>query len=186
MLLVLQQYRHAVRRWGHITPVVLAIFLHHHAHGAAADGVTATLSVRAWLPQADGHARALPAEQARPGDLLEYKVVYRNASKGVVHRVEASLPIPQGTVYEVDDPRQDMAPMASLDGEHFEPTPLTRKVTLPNGQQQWQAVPLARYRHLRWPLGDLPAGKTATVTAKVRLVGGDLLASQPAAVRSKP
>lgn len=188
MLPVLQCIRRALRRDGHVLPVVLAILLQpvQAAPASSEDEVTVTLSVQAFMPKADGRARAVPAEQARPGDLLEYRAVYRNVSKGTVRRVEASLPIPPGTVYEVEGPKQDMAPLASLDGQRFEPTPLMRKVTLPDGRQQMQAVPLSRYRHLRWPLGDLPAGKSAAITAKVRLVGGQLLAAQPAAVGSKP
>lgn len=165
MLPLLQQPTHAVWRAGWLIPLVLATAL----QSAYAEGVTATLSVRTLAPQADGRVAAKDVDRSRPGDLLEYRVVYRNTAKGTARRVEATLPIPPGTHYEVNG-AGEMAPLASIDGQRFEPTPLTHRVTLPNGQTQHRPVPLSDYRQLRWPLGDLATGQTATVVATARVV----------------
>lgn len=42
-------------------------------------------------------------------------------------------------------------------------------MTLPDGRTARREVPASEYRFLRWNLGDLPAGSTRTVRARMQL-----------------
>lgn len=136
---------------------------------AASQNLTVSLSVHALAAQPDGRVLPQPADQVRPGDLLRYEAVYRNAQPAMARGVQATVPIPAGTVYE-PTASERLAPLASTDGQRFEATPLHRPVRLPDGRIDRQPVPLSEYRYLRWPLGDLAQGQSATVSAHARVL----------------
>lgn len=152
---------------------------------ARAQGVSAELAALHVSTGADGQERLQPAREAKPGDLLEYRVIYRNTGAATAARVEATLPIPQDTVYEVAAAK-DLAPQASLDGKCFEPTPLKRNVTLPDGRKVLETVPTTAYRWLRWPLGDLAKNQAATVRARVRVQSNAAAQAAPPAAAPSP
>jgi uncharacterized repeat protein (TIGR01451 family) len=108
------------------------------------------------------------AEEAKPGELIEYRALYRNDGAGEAKGLLATLPIPRGTQYVAGSalPRRVEA---SLDGRTFAPVPLKRTVKTPDGRTVVQEVPLAEYRALRWPLGALPSKQQRTVSARVRV-----------------
>jgi len=64
--------------------------------------------------------------------------------------------------------------LASVDGQHFEAIPLKRQVRLANGTDALRDVPYGEYRYLRWTLGDMAAGSSRTVHARVRVNQGPL------------
>jgi uncharacterized repeat protein (TIGR01451 family) len=117
-----------------------------------------------------------PADHARPGDLIEYRALYSNHGHAGVRQMVATLPIPAGMQY-VSGTAVPGAALASVDGQHFEPVPLQRKVRLPDGSEALRDVPLDEYRYLRWPLGDIGAGKSETVRARVRVSNGPVTAA---------
>lgn len=113
-------------------------------------------------------AQLVPATEARPGDVIEYQVTYRNPGKLPAKQVDATLPVPPaGMVYQ-DGSANPAALLASVDGEHFAAPPLKRDVVR-NGKHVSETVPPAEYRFLRWHLGDLAAGQSVTVGARMRL-----------------
>ena len=116
----------------------------------------------------DGKEVLGPAEQATPGDVIEYRAQYRNDGAQAVKQLAATLPIPKGTEFL---PRTALPQQlfASTDGKSFAPAPLRRRVTLADGRQVMRDVPLSEYRALRWSLGTLPARQTRTVAARVRV-----------------
>jgi uncharacterized repeat protein (TIGR01451 family) len=133
----------------------------------AAGGVTVELTA-SRVTKSQGKDVHAPAEQARPGDLLEYRALYRNESKTEARGLAATLPIPRGTHY-VPGTALPRRVEASLDGRTFAPVPLTRKVRLENGRTVTREVPASEYVVLRWPLGALPANQSREVTARVRI-----------------
>ena len=144
------------------------------AHAAKADpakpavgSVAVELSANR-VTKAQGKEVLVPAEEAKPGELLEYRALYRNDGAGEAKGLMATLPIPRGTQYVAGSalPRRVEA---SLDGRTFAPVPLKRTVKTPDGRTVVQEVPVAEYRALRWPLGALPAKEQRTVSARVRV-----------------
>ena len=118
---------------------------------------------------ADGEEQLVSAETAKPGEIIEYAVVYSNNTGDRVRSLQATLPIPRGTTYVPDSATAGKA-MASIDGAEFAPIPLKREVKLPDGGVQTQEVPCDEYRSLRWRVGDLEADESVTVTARVKVL----------------
>jgi uncharacterized repeat protein (TIGR01451 family) len=112
--------------------------------------------------------KLVPATQARPGDVIEYQLTYRNPGATPAHQVNATLPVPPGGMAYLEGSAAPAALQASLDGIHFSAPPLTREV-LRAGRRVNETVAAHEYRFLRWTLGDLAAGQAVTVRARMRL-----------------
>ena len=131
------------------------------------NGVTVELTANR-VTKSQGRDVLAPAEQARPGDLLQYRALYKNESKTEARGLAATLPIPRGTEY-VPGSATPRRVEASLDGRTFAPVPLMRKVRTADGRTVTREVPTKEYVALRWPLGSLPASQSRAVTARVRI-----------------
>jgi len=107
------------------------------------------------------------ADQAKPGDILEYQVLYGNKGKSDVFNLRAILPIPEGLSYLQDTASPSLVE-ASLDGQKFDRVPLKRIVKRPDGKLMEENVPYSEYRYLGWQIGQLNAGKN--VQAKARMI----------------
>lgn len=114
----------------------------------------------------DGKEILSPAEQASPGDVIEYRAEYKNAGAAAVKQLAATLPVPNGMEYL---PKTGAPELASLDGRKFEPVPLKRRVRLADGREVLRDVPANEYRWLRWTLGTLAPKQSRTVSARVRV-----------------
>lgn len=117
----------------------------------------------------DGRESFRAAEQAKPGDAIQYDAVYRNVSGGAVKNLLATVPIPQGLAF-IPDSAKPAGAQASLDGVAFAPIPLMREVTAADGSKQKQPVPPTEYRALRWTISELAPGASATVSARARVL----------------
>lgn len=117
-----------------------------------------------------GQETLVAAEQARPGEVLEYRVEYHNTTRSGVSNLVATLPVPPDGVEFIPGTDVPKGAQASLDGKTFAPIPLMRAVKLPGGRTEMKPVPVGEYRYLRWNLGTLPANAQRTVSARVRLV----------------
>ena len=141
-----------------------------HAQGSPPQGdLTSVLTQSKVTVGADGKEVLVPAANAAPGDVIEYRVTYTNRGKAAVTGVEASLPVPPGTAY-VGGSARPAGGLASLGDAKFEPIPLKRRVKLADGRFEDREVPATEYKALRWKLGELAAGKSASVSARMRLV----------------
>src|SRR5262245_27239131 len=134
----------------------------------AAKGSVAVELTASRVTKAQGKEVLVPAAEAKPGELIEYRALYRNDGAGEANGLMATLPIPRGTQY-VAGSAQPRRVEASLDGRTFAPVPLKRTVQTPDGRTVVQEVPVAEYRALRWPLGALPSHEKRAVTARVRV-----------------
>src|SRR5262245_7766359 len=134
----------------------------------AGEGSVAVELTANKVTKSQGKEVLVPADKAHPGELIEYRALYRNDGKGEARGLMATLPIPLGTQY-VPGSALPRVVQASLDGRSFAPAPLKRVEKLPDGRTVEREVPVAEYRALRWPLGALPAKQSRTVTARVRI-----------------
>ena len=131
----------------------------------ADEALTSKLEARKVIVAKNGSEVLMPTKRVQQNDVVEYRSVYRNEGKQVLHDIAATLPIPAG--FEFIEAHAAGA-LASVDGQTFAPMPLTRVVKTENGEQV-KLVPLSEYRFLRWHLGDLAPGARASVSARVRL-----------------
>ena len=122
--------------------------------------VECVLTASKVVIDADGKEQFVSAETAKPGEIIEYAVVYSNNTGERVKGLQATLPIPRGTTYVPDS-------------AEFAPLPLTREVKLPGGVEM-QEVPCDEYRLLRWNVGDLEVDESVTVTARVQVLRSGL------------
>ncbi len=105
---------------------------------------------------AAGSEALVPADNVKPGDVIEYVVTYRNTGAEAVHDLEATLPIPEATEFIVGSTRPAGA-KASWDGAT-------------DGRAVVEMVAPRAYRFLRWYPGDLAAGQSVTFTARVKVI----------------
>lgn len=134
---------------------------------AAGNDVAVTMQAFQVLTTANG-IELVPTDAAKPGDTIEYRVAYSNTGKAPVRGIVATLPVPASGMAYVPDSATPAAVLASLDGKTFAPVPLQR-VVLRNGRSVTETVPATEYRFLRWTLGELVAGQSATVKSRMRL-----------------
>lgn len=110
-----------------------------------------------------------PVKVVKPGDVIEYKVVYTNRTQQPVSQVMAELPLPEGLEYQARSARpMQTAEAAAKDGV-FGHEPLLRNVT---GNEK-DLVPYGEYRRLRWTLGRIAAGAKAEVSARAKVSAGE-------------
>jgi uncharacterized repeat protein (TIGR01451 family) len=135
---------------------------------AETGGVVVDLQGHKVVKGADGKEKFESADKAKPGDIIEYKAVYRNKGKVAAANALATIPVPLGTDY-LPGSAKPAKVLASLDGKEYAPAPLKREVTLPSGEKEMRTVPYGEYRFIRWELKTLDPGKSATVSLRVRL-----------------
>lgn len=108
------------------------------------------------------------AETIRPGDLLQYEIVYKVNGKDKVLELLAQLPIPEGMEYVANSARPAKV-QASVDGKNFSPVPLQRRVKMVNGQELLEDIPTLDFCALGWPLRGLAPGDEVTVSARLKV-----------------
>jgi uncharacterized repeat protein (TIGR01451 family) len=144
---------------------------------ARADGdVAVALAAQRVVTQSGGREALASAEQAKPGDVIEYRATYHNSGAAGVRQLAATLPIPAGSEY-IARSASPAPSLASLDGHTYSALPLKRRVRLADGREVMQEVPAREYRSLRWTLGNLPARGERTVRARVRVEGTPVAAA---------
>lgn len=127
----------------------------------------------------DKKERLIEAKTAKPGEVIEYVATYTNKGKTAVRDVVATLPIPADTILLRNTPRPATA-TASVGDAKFAAIPLKRKVKLPSGKEEEIEIPVSEYRALQWSLGELAAGKSVVVSARVRVSDAPNTAPAPA------
>src|SRR5262245_17626394 len=113
--------------------LILLCVLSVCAVAQATGDLSTTLHVSRIVSAADGTEQHQAADAAKPGDVLEYVAEYRNNSTHVIRQLAATLPIPDGTEF-VPATALPAGALASTDGTHFAPVPLTRKVVQASGK----------------------------------------------------
>ncbi len=152
--------------------VMVLGFLAFSAVAQTQGDLQVTMDVRKVVKTADGKESLESAEQAKPGDILQYTAVYLNKSKNNLRDLDATIPIPAFTEYVPGSSRPAGA-KASVDGQTFQSIPLRRKVTRADGQAVMQLVPYADYRSLRWSAGNLAANQELKFSTRVKVLSND-------------
>lgn len=139
------------------------------AWGQTAGDIKVQLTAEKVTQDVKRQEQLRPADQAKPGEVLQYTAVYRNESKKAVTKLQATVPIPVGTVLLADSAKPP-ATAGSIDGTKFAKLPLTRIAKGADGKEREETVPLREYRAVRWTIDRLEAGKEATVSVRVQVV----------------
>ena len=139
------------------------------SHGVAlAEGDVSVALTAYRVTMSQGKEAYVPAEQARPGEVIEYRATYKNVGQTAVNDLMATLPVPQGLEY-LPKTATPVRLLASVDGKNYEAVPLMRKTKGADGKLVMREVPTSEYRWLRWPMGTLAAKGESQVRARMRV-----------------
>ena len=130
--------------------------------------VQSRLEARKVVTAADGKETFAAADQAKPGDVIEYVATYRNLTRQRLSNFDGTLPIPQQTEF-MPGSQVPAKATASLDGVNYSPLPLTRKVQR-DGRTVDEPVPAREYRFLRWHANSLGGEQSVAFSARVRVI----------------
>ncbi len=153
--------------------VVLAALMAVGGHAAAKpEGDLAINMTQAKVVMKEGKEALELADQAKPGDVIDYTAEYHNNGAKPISALEATIPVPAGTEYVADSGKP--APnKASLNGEKYEAIPLKRKVKHADGKEVDELVPVKEYRFLRWSAPAIDAGKSQKYSLRVKVSSND-------------
>lgn len=137
----------------------------------ATEPLQSTLAAFRVERDAKGAEQLKPAEQVRPGDLLEYQLTYRNQGNAPLLGLSVDLPIPAGTewVQVQGSPAPQQASLQAQGGA-FQSIPLKRQVRNAQGRLVDVLVPMAEYRVLRWQAERLQPQGNLVYKARVRVL----------------
>lgn len=148
--------------------IVLATTLLIGANAFAAPAEPIKVNLQAFkVVTTNGKESLVDAKVAKPGDIIEYQALYSNVSPKPVTNLLATIPVPKGMEY-VPNSAKPLNAEASTDGKVFAPIPLLKPKT---DSAIAEMVPVAEYRALRWQIADLKAGRSLTVSARMRVSG---------------
>lgn len=137
---------------------------------AAQEAIQVRLSQVKIIKAKDGKEQQVDATNVLPGDIVEYRVVYRNVSKGRVSGLLADLPIPEGLAYIAGSatPAANLraAAVRAPTQASFAALPLMRK----DAAGKAVPLPLSEYRVLRWTIGTLDPGAQVVVAARAKVI----------------
>ena len=148
-------------------------------YAQTAQDVVVTMGVKKVVKADDGKEALESADQAKPGDILQYTATYTNKAKKVWRDLEATIPIPPFTEYVPGSGRPAGA-KASLDGQSFQTIPLRRKVKQADGKEVTQLVPYGEYRTLRWFAGKLSENQELKFSIRVKMLSNEAPAAPSA------
>ena len=107
----------------------------------------------------EGKETVAATEQASPGDVVEYRLTYRNTGDQPLSGLVITGPVPANTAYVGGSANTevDASFTVSIDnGDSFQAEPVTKTVTGENGQSRNVEVSPSDYTQVRWqPKGSL-------------------------------
>lgn len=97
------------------------------------------------------------AEQAAPGEVLEYVLTYRNTGEQALRGFVIKNAVPQNTDYLGDSDSSDIGSdfLVSIDyGVTWESVPVIRVVTNSDGEEQTITIPPEQYTNISWKINE--------------------------------
>ena len=132
--------------------------------------VTSALTAMVVERAASGEERFRPATDVIPGDIIEYRIAYRNQSGAALSKFIVEGPIPADAIYVAGSAAS--ANEASLevliDGEDWQREPAYKTRTSLEGVQQRVPASPSDYRAIRWVLTN-PLADQAAVAGVYRI-----------------
>lgn len=131
--------------------------------------------LKAWLIKHDKQGKEvwLPADSAKPGDIIQYELTYKNVSDKPIKNLVPQMPIPRNTIY-IDKSATSTIPADiefSIDGgKTFGTPPIYYYVKKSNGEKVRKKATPDMYTNIRWKLKrDLNPQETVKLTLRVKV-----------------
>ncbi len=135
----------------------LAIMLMPVAHTANADGLTGTVEAFRVIAAGDGKETFLPADKARPSDVIEYRLTYKNSGTDLVRSIFITDPIPSGTMYieaSASQPNKGRVEFSIDGGRTYGTWPIEIIEKTNDGRQVVKRATPDMVTHIRWTLNE--------------------------------
>ena len=167
-----------IARWGVMILSLAAALVLPAFQGVLAQEAQG-LQITALNLTAQEESRAVPEGQqtapARPGDIIEYRLLFTNTTEGAIANVVFNDPIPQGLVYVIGSAGADRAGVEaafSIDGgATYSAEPTVDVVEA--GVTNRRPAPAESYTHVRWTVtGALDPQETVQAAFRVRIPSG--------------
>jgi len=139
-------------------------------------------TMKSFLVEVDeeGEEVLTETDQVKPGQVIEYALIYGNVTDGNLTDVKIVGPIPTGTVYmadtaEVEDELEDdiedeIVPSFSIDGGVlFKPEPVLYTVKQADGTEVEHTATPDMYTHVQWTVQNLLAQQKITLKYRVKV-----------------
>jgi uncharacterized repeat protein (TIGR01451 family) len=160
-------------KWGRMIKLCFSVLILSFSSLLWADGPLSIQMKTYLVAEKDGQEVITATEQASPGDIIEYRLIYTNEAEQPLTDLQITGPIPDNTAYlkgsAATDVDADFA-VSIDDGSSFESEPVKRTQTGTNGQLQNVIVPPSDYTQLRWmPENGIQPGQEQEYRYRVKV-----------------
>jgi uncharacterized repeat protein (TIGR01451 family) len=135
--------------------------------------VTGTIEARKVVVGERGEELFLPADEARPQDVIEYRLTYANSGGAAVHNVSVVDPVPAGVRYlekTAQAPGSAEVQFSIDGGKTFHAWPVRFKKVAADGREAWADATPEMITHIRWTLsGGLEPEGEITFSYRARV-----------------
>ena len=132
----------------------LVVFLTGSVAALADQGpLTGNVKALRVVTQENGREVFVPADEARPKDVLEYRVTYANTGETTLRKVAVVDPVPVGTEYMVQTatrPNEGSVEFSIDGGKTFHAWPIRIKKQTANGEEVIVQATADMVTHIRW------------------------------------
>ena len=136
------------------TGILFAAIIFAVGPDASADSnVTSRLEALQVSIDATGKESFAPAAQVKPGDLIEYRLVYDNTGKDPASQLAVNGPVPKGTAYvtgSASSPVKHELKFSYDGGKSWVTTPPLRTVRAPDGKASERPAPVEEITNVEW------------------------------------
>ncbi|NIM18794.1 MAG: DUF11 domain-containing protein [Candidatus Latescibacteria bacterium] len=127
--------------------------------GAVKDdgGLTGTIEVYRVVDAEGGGEKLLPAEEAHPKDIIEYRLVYKNNGGTPLKNISITDPVPEGTVYiskSAKKPQMGIVLFSIDGGSSYHHWPIRILTKTAEGKEEWKEAKPEMVTHIRWTIDD--------------------------------
>ena len=117
--------------------------------------------------------KRMTAKSISPGEIVTYRITYKNEGDEPAKDVVINDPIPQGCVYIAETAEGEGADITySIDkGKTYsKPTILTYESVGASGKKEKKVASAGEYTNIRWVIKSVPAGASGSVSFKVKVL----------------
>jgi len=136
--------------------VVLALLLPFQVQADSNEGgLTGVIEAYKVIMSDDGKERLLPADQVRPNDIIEYKLVYRNTGGSALRNIVITDPVPAAAAYIAESavlPQSGRVQFSIDQGKSYHEWPVKVRTETPDGEVVWKNAEPEQVTHIRWAL----------------------------------
>lgn len=149
--------------------VIAWIMLAPIANAQPGDPVQSNLVVYKVVTNQDNEEVLEPADQVKPGDIVEYHLAYTNTLTSGISNLKPELPVPSGMTFLGNPSSQNLVGASLQENGAISKLPLFTESTLPNGKVVKAEVTADKFKKLQWQVSQLGAGQTITIKARMRV-----------------